>query len=143
MEKIKEIKSEIRETIGVNTGELIEVSEKSLKVLSNKDDFMLVYTSFWNTLIKADLNKSDIELLAYLIKNYGDGALFSITKLTLNDLKKTTNKPNPSYINSTRKLINSGFIIKEGFRNYRINPQVAFKGNSNRRNKLVIEMLDI
>lgn len=100
----------------------------------------IAYEEFWDSLIGSDLNKSDIELLSYLIKNYGEGVIFSISNSIKEDLCTKTKKSITSYNNSTKKLVKSGFLIKKSAKSYIVNPTYAFRGSSNLRKKLILSV---
>lgn len=123
-------------------GELVDVNQKSIKILVESENFCLVYTSFWNIIMETGLNKADTELAAYLIQNYGDGTPFTITAYIKEELAKKSGKAVSTYNNCTRVLIEKSLIYKVGTQTYKLNPKFVFKGSSSNRNKLVIEMMN-
>lgn len=100
----------------------------------------IISHSFLDAIICNKLIAADIELLAYLLKNYSDGRVFSITKSMKEELCKVTGKSVTTYNNCTKVLVDNGFILKQGTRAYIINPAYAFKGSSKNRNKAIIEL---
>lgn len=140
MAKIKTINTNTTTIIDGETGEVLNNCIKKIKVVTDTDDFALIYVGFWNALIGNTLIKADIELLAYILKNFSDGRLFSITKVMKEEICKETGKNITTYNNCTRVLVHNNFIIKKGTRTYVVNPEYAFKGSSKNRNKAVIEL---
>ncbi len=136
---IKNVSSKVVEVVDSETGELLSVSEKKVEFLVENDKFCFVYASFWNTILDSNLNRSDIELLCYLLDNYSDGVPFSISKYIKEIVAKRAGKSITSYNNSTRSLLKYDFIIKcSGANTYILNPKLAFKGSSKERNKRVV-----
>lgn len=139
--KIKNVQSTVTETIDKETGELLDVSVKKLSILVDDERFMLVYVSFWDVITQSNLSKSDLELFAHLVSQYAKGTLFTITS----DIKKIvadkSNKSLTSYNNSTRKLLEANFILKEGKQSYIINPVYAYEGSSKNRKRLVLDLI--
>lgn len=138
---VKTVHSTIEYTIDPETGEEIAYNRNDIKIVTNSDDFALIYASFWNTLIENPLSKSDVELLGYLIENYAEGTVFTINKGIKEELAKRTGKSPTSYVNSTQHLLAYKFMFKVGdSKSYKLNPRYAFKGSTHNRNKAVIEM---
>ena len=138
---VRNVSRRLETIVSEETGEVIDQNVKTVQILANPDDFALIYSGFWNTLLDNPLNRSDMELLSYLIKNYADNNPFTINTYIKEQVSKRTGKSVTSYNNCTRHLLNSGLIYKVGKRTYKINPKYAYKGSSSTRNKLVIEMI--
>ena len=100
----------------------------------------LISHSFLDAIIAQQLSTSDMQLLSYLIKNYGKGTIFSITKTIKEQVAKISGKSPSTYNNCATVLVKGGFLIKKDNRNYVINPEYAFEGSSNNRNKAIIEL---
>ena len=139
MKNIKTISTKSQVVIS-DTGEVVDEIVNKIQVYLDKDKFALVYASFWDTIMETNLSKSDLELGSYLIKNYGKGVPFSITRNIKEELCKITKKSITSYNNSVKNLLEAGFIYKVGNRSYKINPTHAFEGSSSTRKKAIIEM---
>tara|TARA_R110002153_G_scaffold246678_2_gene402561 strand:- start:925 stop:1362 length:438 start_codon:yes stop_codon:yes gene_type:complete len=137
---ITKVSSEIIQTVSSDTGELMDVNVKTVKILTKSDTFSLVYASFWNILIGGTLNKADVEVTAYLIKHYGDNTPFTISSYIKKELAKSSGKSETTYNNCTRVLLKNEIIFKLSGNTYKLNPKFVFKGSSSERNKLVIEM---
>lgn len=140
---VKRVGTEIESVIDSETGEVLEVSAKNLKILVNPSEFCLVYSGLWNVILGNPLSKADIELLSFLLAKYSDGTPFNISSFVKGEVAKYTGKAVTSYNNSTAKLLKYGLIFKVDNRVYKINPRYAFKGSSYNRKKAVIEMLEV
>lgn len=142
-DKVQKVSTVINTTTDTETGEIVDVAIKNIKIIIDPDDFCLVYSGFWNVLLEYTLSKADVEMLAYLISNYSDGTPFTITSFTKEEIAKKSNKSVSSYNNSTRVLINNELIYSVKGRNYKLNPKYAFAGSSKNRHKAVIEMMEL
>lgn len=141
---IRTVQTNTETVVDSETGEVLNLSVKRVKVVTNPDEFALIYAGFWDVLLGNPLSKSDIELLAYLIKNYGDGTPFVITSYIKNEISAKTGKISTSYNNSVSSLLKYKLIFRlDNSRTYKLNPRYAFKGNSSDRKQAVIEMADI
>jgi hypothetical protein len=134
---------EITIVTSVETGEVLDISKKDIKVLTDTDDFCLTYVGLWNVLLDNPLSKSDIELFSFLVQNYSDGTPFTITDYIKQQISIKSGKVPSSYNNSTRSLLKSELIYKVGKKDYKINPKYAFQGSSKNRHQAVIEMLSL
>jgi len=143
-DKIKTIQTTIEQTVDQRSGELIDIRAKYIKIVTNPDEFALVYAGLWNVILDNKMSTSDMELLAFLIKNYSDGNPFTINSYVKKQVCTQTDKHYTSYNNSTRKLLDLHliFAVEENSRIYLLNPRYAFKGSSKNRNKAIIEMVD-
>lgn len=141
---IKNIKTQVVQVVDPTTGEIMDESIKKVQVVVNPDEFALIYAGLWDVILGKPLSKSDIELLAYLIKRYSDGTMFTVNTPLKNDVARETGKSTTSYNNSTRKLLDHNLIIRlpNSKRTYVLNPRYAFKGSSTNRKKALIEILD-
>jgi len=142
-ETVKTVNTVIDTITNVETGEIIDTSVKTIKVLVDPEDFCLVYAGFWNVLLQSPLSKSDIEMFGYLIANYSDGTPFTITSFIKQQLAAKSNKAVSSYDKSTSALLKNNLIYSVQAKVYKINPRYAFQGSSKNRHKAVIEMLSV
>lgn len=140
--KTKIVSNNTETLIDKETGEVLSMNTKQVKLLLDKTKFALVYTTMWDALIGADLSKSDIELFSYLVSNYGDGTIFTINSYIKEEISKKSGKKVSSYNNSTRKLLSKELILRKSKKNYIINPVYAFQGSSNTRKKIVLELIE-
>lgn len=140
---VKPIRISTSVIISEETGEVIDTSVNTIKILINPDDFCLVYAGLWNVILNSPLSKSDIELFAYLISKYSDGTSFAITGYIKKEISKQSGKSITTYDRSTSSLLTNDLIYKVDKQVYKINPKYAFKGSSKNRHKAVIEMLEI
>lgn len=141
MEKVIKVNSVVTNYVDPESGELLDSVENHLDILVDSDDFMLVYSKFWNSLMESKLSKSDIELFAHLVSCYASGVSFSITSYVRTEVSTKTGKPAITYNNSPKHLVDNKFIYEVAPRVYKINPEMAFKGSSKNRNKLVVTMI--
>lgn len=143
MSDIKTVKTETRTLVDVDSGEVLGTDVKNIKVFLDKQKFCLVYASFWDLIFETQLSRSDLELLSYLTRYYANNTIFSISKVLRMEVAKKFKRSPESYKNSVRQLLEAGFIFKYGSaRTYKLNPKLAFEGNSKNRRKAVIEMLN-
>lgn len=140
-DKVKKVNTVTETVVDTTTGELIDVSVKTISILTNPAEFSLIYSGFWNILIGSNLSKSDIELAAYLIHNYADNTPFCINAYIKEEVSKNTGKAITTYDRSVAELLKCGLIYKVAHKMYKVNPRYAFKGSSKARHKLVIEMV--
>lgn len=115
---------------------------KEIKDYFGIEEYVLIYPAFWDAIITSNISKSDLELLAYLIRSYGKNIAFSVTHNIKEEVAKVTKKATTSYNNTVRNLLESKFIYKVGNRSYKINPTYAFEGSSTLRKKAILEMLE-
>lgn len=143
-DKLKEVTTNVTQVVDSETGEVLDQSVKKIKVVTNSDDFALIYASIWDKIIGSDLSKSDLELFAFLVKNYSDGTPFSISNFIKQQVANKSNKSVTSYNKSTNSLLNANFIVrvKDSKRVYLINPRYVFKGSTKMRKKALIEILE-
>jgi len=140
MAKIKTIKTSSTVIIDKETGEVLETSVNKMQMIADKEQFALVYVSFWNAIMGCKLSTADMQLLSYLIKHYCKGTPFGISKYIKEEVAKVSGKSPSTYNNCATVLVRGGFLIKKDNRNYIINPEYAFEGSSNNRNKAIIEL---
>jgi len=138
--ELKTVQTFIESFIDKESGELLDVSIKKTQIVLDKEKFSLVYASFWDAVTESDLSKSDIELFGYLLSNYGEGTIFSITNTIKQIIAKKSGKNISSYNKSTRALIDAGFILEISKKNYVINPIYAYEGSSMNRKKAILEL---
>lgn len=139
---IKTVQNNVETVIDKETGEVLDINVKKLKIVINPEDFALIYAGFWNVLLENKLSKSDIQLLAYLTQRYSDGTPFTINSFIKNQLSNVTGKSSTTYDRCTKVLLDNKLIYRVSKRLYRLNPRYAFKGSTHNRNKAVIEMID-
>lgn len=140
-DKIRKVSKEITHTVSMETGEIVDTHVSHIELVVEKDDFSLIYSEFWNILLDKPLSTSDVQLLAFLIKNYSDGTPFSINSFIKEEVAKQTNKSVSSYNNCTRNLLKHALIFSVSNKVYKLNPRYSFKGSTKDRNKAVITML--
>ena len=140
MDNIKTISTEVIQTVDQSSGEIIDIQTKTVKMLFDSDKFCLAYAGLWNILLETPLSKSDIELFAYLIQEYGHGCEFCVTDNIKNNVAIRAGKNKTSYNNSVRALLKYKIIYNVSKKSYKINPRYIFEGSSKDRNKFVIEM---
>lgn len=138
--KFKTVQKTTEILVDSDTGEVLDIAVNKVQLLLDDTKFALVYSSLWDLIMDTNLSKADIELLGYLINQYGEGTIFSITSVIKEAVAKKSNKRPSSYNNSTKALLNAKFILEVKKRNYIINPQYAFKGSSNNRKKLILDL---
>jgi hypothetical protein len=103
---------------------------KLIRAVFSSEEYYMIYAKVLSIHYKAELNSSDLILLAHLLR-YEMSKEFTIT-YALKQLLSTGRKINPeAFNNSTRKLINSGIIEKMNFRKYKFSeklyPEITFK----------------
>jgi hypothetical protein len=103
---------------------------KLIRAVFSSEEYYMIYAKVLSIHYKAELNSSDLILLAHLLR-YEMSKEFTIT-YALKQLLSTGRKINPeAFNNSTRKLINSGIIEKMNFRKYKfsekLDPEITFK----------------
>jgi len=140
---IKTVHTEVTQTVDTNTGEIVDVSSKDIKIVVNSEDFCLVYAGLWNVILDNPMSKSDIELLSYIIKNYSDGTPFCITQYVKERVAQKTGKSKTTYDRSTAALKKYKLIIPVSGRTYILNPRYAFKGSSTNRKKALVELVEV
>ena len=141
MNNIVKTKSEIFTYVDSKTGEVLDQEVKTHIKHIDKSKFCLAYASLWNVFMDSNLTNCDKELLAYLIQNYADSTIFSISNGVKQEVALTSGRKKVSaYANSTRKLVNAGAIIRKTSRTYVLNPQLAFQGGTKERDKVIIEL---
>ena len=141
MDDIKTHHKEITVVTSFETGEIMNISKKDIKVLTNPDEFCLVYAGLWNVLLDNPLSKSDIELFSYLVQNYSDGTPFTITSYIKKIVGTRSKKEETSYNNSPRSLLKNNLIYSVDKKTYKVNPRYAFQGSSKDRHQAVIDMV--
>ena len=131
--------------ISEETGEVLDVHTKKVQMLiPKKEDFALVYAELWAVILRAKVTKSDLEMYALLATIYADGAIFTINKEIKAQLSEKTGKQVSAYNNSTKKLLEYGFILTTNSdRVYRLNPELLFKGGTNKRNELLLQLIEV
>lgn len=139
---IKPIRSSTEIVVDFETGEVMDVSYKTIDVLVNPDNFALVYAGFWNVLLSNPLSKTDVELLAYLIDNYADGTPFAITDFVKQQVANKSGKSVTSYNKCSMVLVKYKLIVPltPSGRTYIVNPRYAFKGSSTNRKEMLVKL---
>jgi len=140
-EHIRELNNIVQTTIDSETGEVLDQEVIKKKIYIGKEEFTQIYTKFWIALTSSK-SSPEIELLAYLINKYGNGAEFTVTKSIKQRLAQTTGRVNyRTYENAIPKLVQKQLLIKVSGSSgvYRINPVLVFKGSSETRKRFIVE----
>lgn len=141
-EHLRTSKQVIEQIVNPETGEVEDIQVTNHQYLAgNPDEFYLAYTALLNVWAKWDLSVSDLNLYAYLCKNYANGTPFNISEYVKKEVANITGRSATSFNNSPRALVSKGLIIRVSNKTYKINPRYIFKGSSSNRNKALFEIL--
>lgn len=132
-----------REELDFDSGEIVENRMEFKYLAGDPGDFVLVYTELLNVIQRWKLSYAAIVMLTYLLENYADSTIFSITKAVRKDVSERSGMSETTFYNVTRELLSHKLIVEVSHRSYRLNARYAFKGSSASQKKAMFELLQI
>jgi hypothetical protein len=139
---LKTVYTEAQTTIDSETGEVIDVTTKEVKVLTDtREEFLQFYISLEAKIIEMSL--SEERLLMYCIIHCDRNNVINIGSYAKKEINNKYKIASSTIANGLSQLMSKGVIVRVGRGAYKINPRYVWKGNSNDRRSSLKYFLEV
>lgn len=135
---IKRKITKVSEYINFNTGEVIDTKINNHLYNNRKGElFFIMYETIADLFMS--MEQSEIRVFGYLLR-YASGMTFTLNKSERLNISSVTGLNERTIYNIVPTLINKGLLIKQENGRYLLNPEYAFKGLRDSRDKLLVKI---